>query len=68
MFFFFLEVAELVLGDSNIVNCVTAAKSLENQKQFCTPRNKQFERWSEECSCYLQNTYLGISEFSSVCF
>jgi len=37
----FFQVVELVLYDSNNVNCVTAAKSLEDQKQFYTPRKKQ---------------------------
>lgn len=37
----FFKVAELVPDDSNNVNCVTAAKSLENQKQFYTTRKKQ---------------------------
>lgn len=37
----FFKSCRASLGDSNIVNCVTAAKSLEDQKQFYTPRKKQ---------------------------
>lgn len=39
--FCLLRVAELVIDDSNDVNYVTAAKSLEDQKQFYTRRKKQ---------------------------
>lgn len=36
-----IKVADLVSYDSNNFNCVTAARSLEDQEQFYTLRKKQ---------------------------
>lgn len=38
---YLMKVAELVSDNSNNFNCVTAAKSLEDQEQFYTLRKKQ---------------------------
>lgn len=40
MGFFFFSFGEPFSDDSNNVNCITAAKSLEHQRQFYTPKQE----------------------------